>query len=183
MIELRSESAADTRAIAAAIAAVARAGDLIVLAGEMGAGKTAFAQGFAREIGVHEPVTSPTYTLVHTYPAVRAARGKRANTVSDANSNGNSNANMNEITLHHADLYRLEHTAEVADLALAELLEDDAIVLVEWGDMVELGEHLQIELRTDDDDPEQREITITSDDRRWEARWERLTTALQRWAA
>lgn len=187
MIELHSESAAETRSIAAAIAALARAGDLIVLAGQMGAGKTAFAQGFARELGIREPVTSPTYTLVHTYPAVRASR---RSALHDGNANGNANGNA--ITLHHADLYRLEHTAEVADLALAELLEDDAIVLVEWGDMVELGEHLQIELRIDDDDdddddepltaPESREITITSNGRRWETRWDRLVVALDRWA-
>ncbi|MEO6122969.1 MAG: tRNA (adenosine(37)-N6)-threonylcarbamoyltransferase complex ATPase subunit type 1 TsaE [Ilumatobacteraceae bacterium] len=183
MIELRSESAAETRAIAAAIAALARAGDLIVLAGQMGAGKTAFAQGFARELGVREPVTSPTYTLVHTYPAVRTAR----RTVAPM---AEASANTNLTTLHHADLYRLEHTVEVADLALAELLEDDAIVLVEWGDMVELGQHLQVELRTDDadddadqDSSESRDITITSNDKRWETRWDRLAAAVQRWAA
>ena len=164
MIELRSHSTDDTRSIAAAVARLARPGDLIVLAGEMGAGKTAFAQGFARELGIHEPVTSPTYTLVHTYHAGRT-------------------------TLHHADLYRLDHTAEVDDLALAELLEDDAIVLVEWGDVVDLGDHLQIELRPDNDsarDSEHdgtndREITITSSDRRWAPRWERLEAALDQW--
>ena len=47
---------------------LARAGDVIVLAGEMGAGKTAFAQGFGRALGVTEPITSPTFTLVHSYP-------------------------------------------------------------------------------------------------------------------
>ena len=143
MIELVSHSAEQTRAIAAGVATLARAGDLIVLAGQMGAGKTAFAQGFARELGIHEPVTSPTYTLVHSYTG-------------------------GSTTLHHADLYRLEHTAEVDDLALAELLEDDAIVLVEWGDVVDLGPHLHIELRLADDpldgsdvDVDQREICIT----------------------
>ena len=161
MIELRSHSLEDTRAIAVAIARLARPGDLIVLSGQMGAGKTAFAQGFARALGIHEPVTSPTYTLVHTYQA-------------------------GTTTLHHADLYRLDHTAEVADLALDELLEDDAIVLVEWGDVVDLGPQLQIELRLDDD-PEAdefdaRDITITSSDRRWATRWERLEAAVDEWS-
>jgi tRNA threonylcarbamoyladenosine biosynthesis protein TsaE len=169
MIDLRSNSPDDTRDIAAAIAGAARPGDLIVLAGEMGAGKTAFAQGFAKALGVHEPVTSPTYTLVHTYDTGR-------------------------MRLHHADLYRLEHTTEVADLALDELLDDDAIVLVEWGDVVDLGPHLQIELRRrdnddhgddddqgDDDDDERRELTITSSDRRWVQRWERLEAAVLDW--
>ncbi len=157
MIELRSLTPDDTRSIAAALAQLARPGDLIVLAGQMGAGKTAFAQGFARALGIHEPVTSPTYTLVRSYQ-------------------------VGTVTLHHADLYRLDHTVEVDDLALAELLEDDAIVLVEWGDVVDLGDHLQVELRLADDDVEQREITITSSDRRWAPRWERLEAALEEWS-
>jgi len=168
MIELVSHSAEQTRAIAAGVATLARAGDLIVLAGQMGAGKTAFAQGFARELGIHEPVTSPTYTLVHSYTG-------------------------GSTTLHHADLYRLEHTAEVDDLALAELLEDNAIVLVEWGDVVDLGPHLHIELRLADDpldgsdgsdadvDVDKREICITSSDTRWLPRWERLEAAVEEW--
>jgi len=175
MIELHSESADETRAIASVIAGLVRAGDLIVLAGEMGAGKTAFAQGFARALGVLEPVTSPTYTLVHTYPAVSPTTA-------------GVGSSTNTLTVHHADLYRLEHTDEVGDLALAELLEDHAVVLVEWGDVVDLGHHLEIELRIDDgqDDGDaavdRRDITITSKDRRWDLRWDRLSTLLQRWS-
>jgi tRNA threonylcarbamoyladenosine biosynthesis protein TsaE len=158
MIELRSTSPEQTRGLAAAVAALARPGDLIVLAGQMGAGKTAFAQGFAARLGIHEPVTSPTYTLVHTYAA------------------GN-------LALHHVDLYRLEHTGEVDDLALAELLDERSIMLVEWGDVVDLGPQLHVELRVDEDDVEVREITLTSSDRRWASRWERLEAALQGWTA
>ena len=77
----------------------------------MGAGKTAFAQGFAAGLGVLDPVTSPTFTLVHAYEG--------------------------RLRVYHADLYRLERMAELADLALGELLDDDdAVVLVEWGDVV-----------------------------------------------
>jgi hypothetical protein len=72
MLHLRSDSVAATSAIAASLAGVARRGDLIVLAGEMGTGKTAFAKGFGEAIGVSEPITSPTYTLVHSYPAGRS---------------------------------------------------------------------------------------------------------------
>ena len=158
MIELHSCSPDDTRAIAAAIARVARSGDLVVLAGQMGAGKTAFAQGFARALGIHEPVTSPTYTLVHSYQT-------------------------GSLTLHHADLYRLDHTAEVDDLALTELLDDRSLMLVEWGDVVDLGPHLHVELRVPDlDETDSREIVLTSDDRRWAPRWERLEAAVHDWA-
>ena len=175
MIELHSSSPDNTRAIAATVASIARAGDLIVLVGQMGAGKTAFAQGFAKALGIDEPVTSPTYTLVHTY-ATGASTPAR--------------------TLHHVDLYRLEHTAEVDDLALAELLDDRSIMLVEWGDVVDLGPHLRIELRIDDptvgasddthgadaDGLDGREITIESTGRGWASRWAALDDALEQWS-
>lgn len=167
MIELRSTSPNDTRAIAAAIATLARGGDLIVLSGEMGAGKTAFAQGFARALGIHEPVTSPTYTLVHSYRA-------------------------GQLTVHHADLYRLDHTDEVADLGLDEMLDEASIVLVEWGDVVDLGPQLLVHLRVADDGDGDcvgddvgvsgRTIEVSSSDRRWAVRWERLEAALLPWS-
>jgi tRNA threonylcarbamoyladenosine biosynthesis protein TsaE len=156
-LTVRVSSLAGTHAIAAAIAGLARAGDVVLLAGEMGAGKTAFAQGFGRALGVVEPITSPTFTLVHSY-------------------------DTGGPTLHHADLYRLDHLAEVADLALAELAEYDGIVLVEWGDVVEstFGEHLLVRLDHDDEASETREITITPFGRTWAARWARLVSDAER---
>ena len=74
MLHLRASSLADTHAIAAALAGLSRAGDLVVLAGEMGTGKTAFAKGFGAALGVTEPITSPTFTLVHSYEAQRSRR-------------------------------------------------------------------------------------------------------------
>ena len=107
MISLSIRSLADTHGVAAALAQLVRTGDIIVLAGEMGAGKTAFAQGFGAALGVDEPITSPTFTLVHTYDTGR-------------------------VTLHHADLYRLDRMSEVSDLALHEMVEGDGVMLVEW---------------------------------------------------
>ncbi len=128
MLQLCASSLAETHAIAAELAALARPGDILVLSGAMGAGKTAFAQGFGRALGVVEPITSPTFTLIHSY-------------------------DCGKLTLHHADLYRLERTAEIADLALAELAEFHGIVLVEWGEIVEggFGEHLVVTLEPDDE--------------------------------
>jgi len=148
MLHLRSDSLATTASIAASLAGLSRRGDLIVLAGEMGAGKTAFAKGFGEAIGVTEPITSPTYTLVHSYPAGR-------------------------MTLHHADIYRLTTLHEVADLALSELLESDGIVMVEWGDVVagSLGDHVMVRLEFDDADAEARGIEISAAGRAWAARW------------
>src|SRR5688572_13303022 len=126
---LRVDDLTGTHAVAAAIAGVARAGDVIVLAGDMGSGKTAFAQGFGRALGVTEPITSPTFTLVHSYPLSR------------------------RLTLHHADIYRLERTSDIDDLALHELAAFNGIVLVEWGDVAgsALGDHLEVRLNQVDD--------------------------------
>lgn len=130
MLQLCASSLAETHEIAGAIAGLSRPGDIVILSGDMGAGKTAFAQGFGRALGVVEPITSPTFTLVHSY-------------------------DCGKLTLHHADLYRLERTTEIAELALGELAEFDGIVLVEWGDVVEngFGEHLAVFLEQDLDDP------------------------------
>jgi tRNA threonylcarbamoyladenosine biosynthesis protein TsaE len=151
MLHLRSDSLASTSAIAATLGGLARRGDLVVLAGDLGAGKTAFAKGFGRAIGVTEPITSPTYTLVHSYPAGR-------------------------VTLHHADIYRLTTHHEVADLAFAELLESDGIVLVEWGDVVAgtLGDHVLVRLDFDEADEDARYIVITATGRSWAARWDEI---------
>jgi tRNA threonylcarbamoyladenosine biosynthesis protein TsaE len=178
MLELRAGSLADTHAIAAALAGLCRPGDMIVLSGEMGAGKTAFAKGFGAALGVTEPITSPTFTLVHSYD-IAPGLGNGAK------------------TLHHADLYRLDRTAEVADLALDELAEYQGIVLVEWGDVVDalFGEHLAVHLEpgpdddvADGDDPEAidmpddtgRLIEISASGSHWAPRWSRLVEACAR---
>lgn len=116
MIVLRTVDAAATKAIAASLARLARAGDLIVLSGEMGVGKTAFAQGFAVGLEIDEPVTSPTFTLVRSYPISPKPGRPRV--------------------LHHLDVYRLDRMNEVADLAIGELVDDRSVTLIEWGDAV-----------------------------------------------
>ena len=159
MLHLRSDSLATTCAIAASMAGLTRRGDLIVLAGEMGAGKTAFAQGFGEAMGVTEPITSPTFTLIHSYPVGR-------------------------VTLHHADIYRLTTHHEVADLALAELLESDGIVMVEWGDVVagSLGDHIVVRLEFDETDENARDITISAAGRTWAVRWAEIERRLAAYA-
>ena len=165
-VSLVAPSLAATHAVAATVAACCRPGDILVLAGEMGAGKTAFAQGFGKALGVDEPITSPTFTLVQSYTTPRGE-------------------------FHHADVYRLEQLHEVADLAFGELAEFRGIVLVEWGDVVSaaLGEHLEVRLELDgdaidaiDDDrlpaDVARRITITPSGRLWAHRWSILTEHL-----
>jgi tRNA threonylcarbamoyladenosine biosynthesis protein TsaE len=113
-VVVRSDSPAATKAVAAALARMCAAGDVVLLIGELGAGKTAFAQGFAAALGVEGPVTSPTFALVRQYRCAEAAPVD---------------------TLLHADVYRTGSLGEVIELALAELVEERAIALVEWGDL------------------------------------------------
>ena len=160
MIELRASDLGDTEAIASAIAGVVRPRDLIVLVGEMGAGKTAFATGFAKALGVHgdDHVSSPTFTLMHSYTSGR-------------------------IPLHHVDLYRLTSLAEVADLGIRELLDMGAVGLIEWGDVASevLGDGLSVTLVADDDDEDVRVISVAVDGHAWDTRWELLKNALHSW--
>ncbi len=153
-LQLRAPSLEATHAVAAALAALSRSGDVILLGGEMGAGKTAFAQGFGRALGVTEPITSPTFNLVHSYDTA-------------------------SVVLHHADLYRLEQLSEVAELGLSELAEYHGIVIVEWGDVVEssFGDHLSVRLDVDGADLEGRLVTISAVGRTWATRWAALQRA------
>ena len=107
-------SADATRALAGRLAPLCRAGDVVLLVGELGAGKTVFAQGFAAALGVAGPVTSPTFALVRHYRC--GPESPVANLI-------------------HADVYRTGSLTEVIDLGLAELVEEDAVALVEWGDL------------------------------------------------
>ncbi len=156
----------ETRALAAAIAGVCEPGDVLLLAGELGSGKTTFAQGFGRGLGVAEPITSPTFALVRQYRLGDDGDPLR--------------------TLLHADVYRLDHLAEIDDLGLGELVEDGAVALVEWGDVAEpvLG-HGSLSLRLDagpGDPDDRRTVTILWSGPRWADRWERLSEVVEPWA-
>ncbi len=111
----RTDAAVETKSLAAAAAGVLQCGDIVLLCGDLGAGKTTFAQGVASGLGVVEVVTSPTFTLLRPYQCGPSAAPVR--------------------TLWHADLYRLDRGRDVLDLGIGELVEDDAVALVEWGDM------------------------------------------------
>ena len=165
MIRLYAHSTDDTRDIARAIAMLVRASDMIVLIGEMGSGKTTFSQHFAHALGVTEPVTSPTFNLLHNYAGGR-------------------------LQLHHADLYRLERTGELDDLGLTELQEAGGVMLVEWGDVVgdALGTGLIVKLAVPDsaaseDSVTVRQIEIDWRGMQWETRWDKLRASLSNWSA
>ncbi len=157
-----SDSPEATRRVGARMASVCRSGDVVLLIGELGAGKTAFAQGFAAGLGVEGPVTSPTFALVRQYRCTAPGSIE---------------------TLIHADVYRTGSLDEVADLALAELVEERAVALVEWGDMAApvLGHDvLEVTLTVPDDvsaSTEQRVITLVGKGT-WAQRGRELAGAL-----
>ncbi len=163
-LELATPSADATRDLAAAVAGWCLPGDILLLSGDLGAGKTTFAQGFGRALGIDEPVTSPTFTLVRQYELEEEPRGIRI--------------------MLHADVYRLEHLAEVADLGLGQLVEDAGVALVEWGEAAEpvLGDGtLSVRLEADPDDDDRRAVTVSSLGTVWDSRWADLVTSLERW--
>jgi tRNA threonylcarbamoyladenosine biosynthesis protein TsaE len=119
----------DTHALGRALAEVLAPGDLVVLVGPLGAGKTALTQGIGAGLGVREPVTSPTFVIS------RVHRGGR-------------------VPLVHVDAYRLGGVADVDDLDL-DASTEESVTVVEWGQgLVEqlTDEHLEVRLDRRDDD-------------------------------
>jgi tRNA threonylcarbamoyladenosine biosynthesis protein TsaE len=171
VVRCRTTDVEGTRSLAGAVAGLCAPGDIVLLAGDLGAGKTAFAQGFGAALGVDEPITSPTFALLRQYPCGHGAVR----------------------TLLHADVYRLDHLQEIVDLGLGELVEDGGVAVVEWGDVAEpvLGsESLTVHIvagadPTDPDDAEAdedlRSIAVAPIGTAWDGRWKRLATALAPW--
>ena len=159
MITVITKSADDTRELGVALASMARPGDLILLSGDLGAGKTTLAQGFGRGLGVEEPIVSPTFVLARLY--------------------------MGRLPLVHADAYRMENLQEVSDLDLAEFLDEGRVALVEWGDVIAPALpanflDLRMEFGAGDDE---REIRLRAVGPAWATRVGPVRTALGRWQA
>lgn len=109
MLELDLQSETATLALARSVAELLEAGDVIGLEGGLGAGKTTFTRGAVHGLGVSEEVavTSPTFALLHQYEG--------------------------RVPVGHTDLYRLGEAVELEELGLEELLDDGAVLFVEWG--------------------------------------------------
>ncbi len=159
-IELRTDTAEDTRRVGEAIAELLQPRDAVALTGELGAGKTTLVQGVARGLGVKEQVVSPTFTLVREYAG--------------------------RLPVAHVDVYRLDRVQEVVDLGLEELGDGEAVLLVEWGDAVDAllpVDRLDVEMTSRALDSETRRLVLTSEGPAWALRWERLERALEPWSA
>ena len=105
---IHTESPLATRSCGAAVAPLLRAGDVLLLCGDLGAGKTQLTKGIAEGLGVAEPVTSPTFNILLVHEG--------------------------RIPLYHFDLYRLERAEQLEDIDYWGTLEGDGVSVVEWGD-------------------------------------------------
>ncbi len=134
--------AAQTRFVAESLAPLLVDGDLIVLAGDLGAGKTCFTQGLGVGLGIEDRITSPTFTLANRYDG--------------------------RLGLDHLDVYRLDDLAETLDLDLPELLET-GVTVIEWGEQIEPVlpvDRLTIRLLLGDGDDD-RELRFEPGSPRW----------------
>ena len=123
----------------AAIASCLAPGDVVVLAGDLGSGKTTLAQGIAGALGVTEPVVSPTFAIVREYDG--------------------------DVPVAHVDVYRLDHMQELHDLGFEEIVDGSRVVLVEWGELVAAilpADRVVVTLRLADDDDDARVIDVSA---------------------
>ena len=159
VLRVATSSPEETADLAAAVADLAQPSDLLLLTGDLGAGKTAFCQGFGRGLGIDAQITSPTLTLVRSYTG--------------------------RLDLYHLDVYRLEQMEEVLDLGLSELLDDGSVTVIEWGDVIAPmlpQDYLEVRMRIGEGDDD-RVIELEPVGRRWSARMRALTSSLEPWLA
>lgn len=124
VLDIVSHSLAQTQRLGARLGELLRGGELLLLDGDLGTGKTSLTQGIAEGLGVHEVVSSPTFTLLKEY------EGRRP--------------------LYHFDLYRLDVPEEALDLGFEEYFESNGVCVVEWAQKAESlwpAEHLRIRLK------------------------------------
>ena len=136
-----SHSEAETFAFGRSLGEKAQPGQVYVLSGDLGAGKTVLSKGFAAGLGITEPVTSPTFTIVKMYEGGR-------------------------LPLYHLDVYRIGDISEMEEIGLEEMLSEGGVCLIEWGERVaEIlpPDAVSIRIdRSDDADFNHRRITCLS---------------------
>jgi tRNA threonylcarbamoyladenosine biosynthesis protein TsaE len=123
-LTLVSRAPGQTQELAATIARTLRAGDVVALTGELGAGKTCFVQGAARQLGVTERVTSPSFVLRREYDGT--------------------------LPILHMDIYRLTTLQEIVDIGYEEVFDRTRVTFIEWGDAMSPllpQDHLELEFR------------------------------------
>ena len=142
MFNLKTKSEEETIELGKKIGDLLESGDILCLTGDLGAGKTALTKSIARELGIEDYVTSPTFNIVNQY--------------------------FGKINLNHFDVYRIENIEEMYEIGYEEYFYSDAINIVEWANLIEElipDEHIWIDIRIGDD-PFERIFTISSGDKK-----------------
>lgn len=145
----------ETLALATRVGALLHGGDVLALTGDLGAGKTLFAKGIGRALGITEPVVSPTFTVVREYEGT--------------------------IRFVHVDVYRLDRIQELHDVGWDDLLDDDSVALVEWGERVGALlpiDRLDVRLAVGADGDEHRVLEFVASGVSWASRADALAAAL-----
>ena len=134
-----SKSENDTKKLAIKMASMLKKGNLIVLCGELGSGKTKFTEGFLTYFGLENEISSPTFTIVNEYK-------------------------KDDINIYHFDVYRLEDSSEFYAIGGDEYFEN-GICLIEWGELIEdalPNEYIKIDFSRDDSNEKERILNIKS---------------------
>ena len=134
-----SKSENDTKKLAIKMASMLKKGNLIVLCGELGSGKTKFTEGFLTYFGLENEISSPTFTIVNEYK-------------------------KDDINIYHFDVYRLEDSSEFYAIGGDEYFEN-GICLIEWGELIEdalPNEYIKIDFSRDDSNENERILNIKS---------------------
>lgn len=137
-MEIITKNHSETQQLGRSLGPLLQPGDVLVVSGELGAGKTTFVQGLAEGMGIEAQITSPTFTIIHEY------QGRN-------------------MPLYHIDAYRLDTPVEIKELGLEEYFYGDGVTAIEWAEKIKgwlPPDYLYVKLEKISAHPEQRKIQI-----------------------
>lgn len=146
-----SKNEEDTKSFAKALASHLKKQDIIVLTGDLGSGKTKFAEGILSYFGLENEISSPTFTIVNEYQ-------------------------KDDVNIYHFDVYRLENSSEFYEIGGEEYFEN-GICLIEWGELIEDAlpkDYIHITFSKDDKDENIRILNIDTNLKKWEDYFENI---------
>jgi tRNA threonylcarbamoyladenosine biosynthesis protein TsaE len=143
-LDIISHSSAQTQRLGMRLGDILRGGELLLLDGQLGTGKTTFTQGLARGMDITDIVSSPTFTLLKEY------RGHLVSPSQSGHEISLSQPQRLGLALYHFDLYRLEDPEEIIDLGFEDYFFSSGVCVVEWADKADLlwpDQHLRVHLK------------------------------------
>ena len=148
-LDIISHSSAQTQRLGMRLGELVRGGELLLLEGSLGTGKTTFTQGLARGIGITEVISSPTFTLLKEYPGQPGPTAQREQAQATLQHRQQERHRAGP-ALYHFDLYRLDDPEEILDLGFEDYFFGNGVCVVEWADKAELlwpAEHLRLRMK------------------------------------